>query len=84
MVTTWRLEGIKSIDPSTMRVKLTEVVDGVTIRGFTKDFSKALTQTQVLDQFALFVKQKRQQEVDDRLPFSDLDLRDFETRVGNS
>ncbi len=84
MVTTWRLEGIRSVDPSTMRIKLTEVIDDTDVRGFTKDFSKTLSQTQVLDQFALFIKQKRQQEVDDRLPFNDLNLTDFETRIGNS
>ncbi len=84
MVTTWKLEGIRSIDPGTMRIKLTEVVDGVDVRGYTKDFSKTLSQTQVLNQFAQFVKQKRQQEVDDRLPYNDLNLSDFESRVGDA
>ncbi len=84
MVTTWRLEGIRSKDPSTMSIKITEIQDGLDIRGFTKDFSKELTAAEVLNQFALFVKQKRQQALDDRLPFIDLNLSDFETRIGNA
>ncbi len=84
MVTTWRLEGIRSKDPDTMSIKLTEIQDGVELRGFTKDFPKSLTALQVLTQFALFIKQRRQQALDDRVPFNDLDLSDFETRIGNA
>ena len=84
MVTTWRLEGIRSKDPSTMSIRVTELIDGVEVRGFTKDFAKTLSAVDVLNQLALFVKQKRQQVLDDRLPFKDLDLSDFEARIGNA
>ena len=84
MTTTWRLEGIISRDASTMRIRITEVLDGVDVRAFDKDFAKTLDAEQVLDQLALFVKQKRQQALDNRLPFKALDLSDFETRIGNA
>jgi len=84
MVTTWQLRGIRSVDPGTMEVAVTELVDGVETRAFSKTFSKSLTSAQILNQLALFIKQKRQQALDKRLPFNTLDLSDFETRIQNA
>ncbi len=84
MVTTWQLRGIRSVDPATMEIGLIEYLDGVEVRRIAKTFNKSLTADQVFDQFALFVKQKRQQELYDRVPFNTLDLSDFETRVQNA
>lgn len=84
MVTTWELAGIRSINPSTMRVRIDEFIDGVFFAHHNKDFSKTLTQLEVLVQFALFVKQKRDQSIADRVPFNNLNLSNFENRIQNS
>lgn len=84
MVTTWKLVGIRSISPSTMRVRIAEFVDNNFLAHHTKDFAKTLIPQQVLTQFAMFIKQTRDQEIADRVPFKELDLSDFETRVQSS
>jgi len=81
MVTTWTLFNITSLDPDTMRVEISEIVDTVLFRVHGKDFPKTRTENEVLSQFALFIKQLRQQELDDRVPFNTLDLDNFENRV---
>ncbi len=83
MVTTWQLRGIRSINPTTMEVGIIEFLDGVEVRRINKNFDKSDTAEQVLNTFAQFIKQKRQQELDSRVPFNTLDLSDFETRIGN-
>lgn len=84
MTTTWQLDGIKSVDPVTMKIRIIEFIDGVEVNRYTKVFPKTAAVTQVLNQLALLVKQKRQAELDDRVPFNDIDLSNFETRVGNA
>ena len=81
MVITWQLEEIKSIDPNTMGVRIIELVDGVEFDRFQKQFAKSLTAEQVLTQLAQLVKQRRQKDLDDQLPFISLDLSDFEARI---
>lgn len=83
MVTKWQLDGIKSVNPTTMSVRISEYIDGVFKETFTKQFSKTLSQEDVLSQLALLVKQKRQLDLDSRLPYKILDLSDFENRVDN-
>lgn len=81
MVTTWEVKKISSLDPNIMRIELNEVVDAVLFRSHSKDFPKIRTKNEVLSQFALFIKQFRQQELDNRVPFNTLDLSDFEDKV---
>ena len=84
MVTTWELKSITSLDPDTMRVELVELVDGLIFRIHSKDFPKTRTENEVLSQFALQIKQLRQQELDDRVPFNALDLSNFENRISTA
>ena len=84
MVTTWELKRVVSLDPSTMRVDIDEIVDGVFFRSHDKAFPKTRTENEVLSQFALQIKQLRQQELDDRVPFNTLDLSNFENRISTA
>ncbi len=83
MVTTWQLNEIRTVDPGTMRVRVTEILDGVKVNTFTENFPKTLTKEEVLNQLALFIKQSRQAVLDAQLPFKSLDLTNFETRIRN-
>lgn len=84
MVTTWQLDGIRPIDPSTMRIRITEFVDAVQVKQYAKSFSKNTTKIEVLNQLALLVKQTRQADFDARVPFNNLDMANFENRVQNA
>lgn len=81
MAITWQLLDINSIDPSTMRITIADFVDGVKRQVYSKDFSKSLNEDTVLSQMAQLVRQLRQKELDDALPFITLDLSNFENQV---
>lgn len=81
MVTTWQLIKIKSVDPSTMQIVIADFVDGIKRQEYFKNFNKNLSADTVLSQMAQFVRQERQKDLDDRLPFLTLDLVNFESQV---
>ena len=84
MAIVWQLDGVRPVDPSTMRIRITEFIDGIQTAQFAKSFPKTATEEQVLTQLAQLVKQQRQADLDARVPFNSLDMSDFETRVANA
>ena len=81
MTTVWKLLSIKSVDPSTVQIVIADFVDSVKRKEYSKTFSKNLNADTVLLQLALFVRQSRQKQLDDALPYTTLDLSNFESQV---